>query len=93
MERGVLGRGAGSGSAKPKRRQDSDLRRLSCGSDLCQALALSRLSACLSASATLRSPCLRSLYYNSADERMKIQNDFFGGELCFKPSNVLFIAI
>lgn len=54
MERGGgLGcrwREGGSGSAYLKWRQDSDLRRLSCGSDLCQAPALCSLSACLSAS-------------------------------------------
>lgn len=82
MERGVAGEGRWEWICSPMWRQDSDLRRLSCGSDLCQAQALSSLSACLSASGSWRSTCLWSLYNTSFEERMKKQADFFGGELC-----------
>lgn len=63
MERGrLLWRGRWEWIWVPQWRQESDLRRLSCGSDLCQAAALSSLNACLSAAASLCSPCLWSLH-------------------------------
>lgn len=61
---GILWKGRWEWICIPKWRQDSDLRRLSCGSNLCQALALSSLSSCLSARASFCLVRLWSPYYN-----------------------------